>query len=203
MLIASPDKAFAADDVQKRPYWSIEFKGGAYYLDDDQWDRFYGKSHTGQVGMALGYKFTRCIEAGIESYYIKDSGVGYLPENNTTGGDVTITMYPVNLFLLYRAVFNEDQTVVPYIGGGWTHMFYRQKISGQDNVEGSSDGYHLRAGLQLLLDNFDKGSSLNAADHGIDNTYMFLEVESIKVEDNATTSKLGGQLLSLGVLVEF
>lgn len=203
MMIASSGEALAADDVQKRSHWSIEFKGGLYYPDEDQWDRFYGKNRTGQLGMALGYKFHRRIEVGIESYFIKDSGVGYLPENDTTGGEVTINMYPVNLFLLYRAVFNEDQLVVPYVGGGWTHMFYRQKISGQDDVEGSTDGYHFRAGLQLLLDRLDKSGSFKSAQRGINNTYLFLEVESIKAEDSATASKLGGQLYSLGVLVEF
>ncbi len=203
MMIAWSGKALADDDVKDRPHWSFEFKGGVYYPEEDQWDRFYGNDHTGQIGMALGYKFKRRLEFGIESYYIQDRGMGFLPLNDTTGGEVSINLYPVNLFLLYRAVFNENQIVVPYIGGGWTHMFYNQKITGQDNVDGSVDGYHLRAGIQFLLDNLDKSGTYRSASRGINNTYFFIEAESIQAEEKKTSSNLGGQLYTLGVLIEF
>jgi hypothetical protein len=192
-----------ADESPQRPHWAVAVKGGLFYPDEDNWDRFYGTSYTGQIGMSLSYKLTRYIEVGVEGSYMQDSGVGYLPINDTTGGDVTIRLYPVNLFVLVRALFEEDQLLVPYIGGGWTNMFYTQRISGQDDVDGHADGYHIRGGLQLLLDTFDRDASQAVTQYGIKNTYLFLEASSIKVEDDDTSSDLGGNSFSLGLMIEF
>jgi hypothetical protein len=41
-------------------------------------------------------------------------------------GEVDYDLYPVNVFVLVRGVINENQWLVPYIGGGWTRMYYHE-----------------------------------------------------------------------------
>lgn len=205
--IASTSAAAQEDDAapsSERPHWSIEVKGGLFYPDEDDWEEFYGNDRTGYVGGAVAYKLLRQLELGLEGGYAWDSGEGFLPLNNTKGGDVDIKLFPLNVFVLGRFVFKEDQLLVPYAGGGWTRMFYKQDIEGQDDVDGHEDGWHLRGGLQLLLNGLQPGYARRAdRQFGLNNTYLFLEYMKLKVEDGTTNADLGGDVFTLGVLLEF
>jgi hypothetical protein len=188
----------------ERPRWSIEVKGGLFYPDEDDWSEFYGDDYTGYVGGAVAYKLLRQLELGVEGGYSWDSGEGALPQNQQTGGDVDIRLVPLNVFVLGRFVFKEDQLLVPYLGGGWTRMFYKQEVSGQDDIDGHEDGWHARGGLQLLLNRFEPGYARRSGDqYGLNNTYLFLEYMKLKVEDGGTDAELGGDVFTLGVLLEF
>ncbi len=198
-----PDTCVGEDEpTVGRPHWSFEFKGGLFYPDEDDWDEFYGDDYMPQIGASIAYKFLRQVEVGVGVDYMWDEGEGELPLNDTTGGEVDYKLVPVHLFVLFRGVFDEDQWLVPYIGGGWTRALYWQEIEDQDNRNGHEDGWHLRGGLQLLLDSFEPGRARAIESvSGINNTYLFLEAQTIKVDvDNID---LGGQSYLLGVLVEF
>ena len=57
-----------------------------------------------------------------------------LVTGGTVSGEVTYELYPLNVFVLVRGIINEKQWLVPYVGGGWTRMYYRVKVQDQDTV---------------------------------------------------------------------
>ena len=194
----------AEGDWLERPHLSLAIKGGYFYPEEDDWDRFYDDSYTPAFAAEAAWMLTRYFEIGAGAGYIHDSGEGFLPENNTTGGDVDIYLYPVNAYVKLRGVFREDQLLVPYIGGGWTQVFYKQEIENQGNKSGNSSGYHVKAGVELLLNGIDRNSAATARNEfGLKYTYLFVEGEYTSVEDDKTNSDLGGKAWYLGLRLDF
>ena len=83
-------------------------------------------------------------------------------------------------------------------------MFYREKIQDQGRVHGSVDGYHVRGGLQLLLDGIDRHAANSLyMDFGVYHTYFFVEAERTTAKDKASSNDLGGTAYLMGLLFEF
>jgi hypothetical protein len=204
-LAAAPDAPAA--ELKSRPHWSAEVKGGVFYPAADNWSAYYGSDRTWQIAGSLAYKLTRRIEAGIEGGMAKDQGAGYAPLNGISTGKVDYSLYPLNVFALFRGIFAEDQWVVPYVGGGYTRMFYRQQTEGQSDVKGAANGYHGRAGLQLLLDRIDTRAANNMyLGYGIIHTYLFVEAQRTTAKTDTVsggTVDLGGTSYLAGFLFEF
>ncbi len=207
VLIISPAALFAEEPPAERPHWSFEVKGGDFIPDIENWSQFYGNRYTREYGGSLAYKLLRPLEVGIEGNYIEDRGQGLAPLHNMAAGKVTYRLYPVNVFVLVRGVFSENQWVVPYIGGGWTRMFYRQEIEGQGVARGAANGYHGRAGLQFLLDGLDRDAANSFyLDEGVYHTYLFLEAEYTRAMVDTVSAgsvNLGGTSWLGGLLFEF
>lgn len=210
VLALIPAAAFAADPMLDEPNWSLEFKGGSFYPEIENWESFYGQPKTGHYAVSLAYKLLRQAEAGIEVGYIRDQGQGFAALNSqllgspVITGRVTYELAPVNIFILLRGVFSETQWLVPYIGGGYTKMLYRETVESQGAARGSVDGSHGRAGFQLLLDGIDPGAANNMyLDYGVQHTYLFAEVEVIRAVLDSTTTDLGGKSYLAGLLFEF
>ena len=71
-------------------------------------------------------------------------------------------------------------------------------------MDGHEDGWHLRGGLQLLLNRIEPGPARRAGrQYGLNNTYLFLEYTKLNVDDDQTGSDLGGDVFTLGVMLEF
>ena len=195
VLIMSPVALLAAESPAERPHWSLEVKGGDFIPDIVGWSQYYGNRYTGEVGGSLAYKIWRPLEVGIEGDYIRDKGQGFAPLHNLTAGTVSYKVAPLNVFLLVRGIFSENQWLVPYVGGGWTRMFYREEVEGQGVSRGSVNGYHARAGIQLLLDKIDTGGSNSFyLDFGVVHTYLFLEAE----RTHAMVDTVSGNSVNLG-----
>jgi hypothetical protein len=210
LLMLAPGVLLAAEPAVDRPHWSLELKGGAFFPDTAGWSRFYGTSYLGEFGAALSYKVLRQVEVGVEASYASGTGKGEQPRHAPgvpASGEVSYQQVPVNLFLLARGVFNEEQWLVPYAGGGYTRLFYRQRVKGQDKREGSVNGYHARAGLQLLLDRLEPDTAQEAyLDFGVHNSYLFLEGRYTDAQADTVPSgsvNLGGTSVLGGFLVEF
>jgi len=203
LLAISPWQQTLASDSPATPHWSLEVKLGTFEPALDEWENFYGDKRRIVGGAALAYKVFRRLEIGLEGQYLWDRGTGQLIQNQQQGGTVTYQAYPLGLYATFRMIFNEQQWLVPYVGGGASRVYYKQSIKGQDSVKGSVDGYYLKGGLQLLLDRFEiPQASKVAREFGLDNTYFFLEVQSISAEENSAID-LGGQLILSGFLFEF
>lgn len=200
--LSPEDLPFSMSASQEPPHWSMEIKGGDFEPDLDDWQRFFGDETANQLGVAVGYKLKRWLEVGLEADYIRDKGVGLLPLNNTTGGSVTYNLFPAHVYVLVRGIFHENQRFVPYVGGGFTRAFYRQKIHNQASRRGDTDGEHVRAGLQILLDWVDPdGAASFANELGVNNTYLTLEVQKFSAEIDGV--ELGGESAMIGFLFEF
>jgi hypothetical protein len=204
LTLMLPTAGSAASQPEKPPHWSVEIKGGWFYPAIDNWETFYGRDNTWHYAGSLAYKMVRQVEIGIEGGYIKDSGQGYAPLNNVVTGRVIYELAPLNVFAVFRGVFSERQWMVPYAGGGWTRMFYKEQVDGQATVRGSADGYHGRAGLQLLLDDADSIAARNLySDFGIRHTYFFVETQLTRVTVGAPSVDIGGTSYLMGLLFEF
>lgn len=207
LLFLIPITVQAADPVLQKPHWSLEVKGGRITPDISNWKEYYGRDSTGHYAGTLAYKIFRQLEAGIEGGYIRDVGQGYAPGHQMITGNVKYELAPLSVFALFRGVFNEDQWVVPYAGGGWTRVYYKERIEFQPIVRGSANGYHARAGVQLLLDGIDPRAATNLfLEYSVHHTYFFIEAQSIsaKITDAAGVSvDLGGTSWLGGLLFEF
>lgn len=202
VLFLLPVAAFAADQVLEDPRWSLELKGGTFAPALDNWATYYGKKDMPSYGGALAFKPIRWIEVGVEATLMSDEGQSYAPGHGTLSGNVTYKLYPVNVFVLARGVISEGQWLVPYIGGGFTRMYYEQTIEGQDAISGYVDGYHVRGGLQLLLDAMDQRAANDMfKDYGVFHTYLFFEAERTKAKIDAID--IGGTSYMMGLLFEF
>src|SRR3990172_1547268 len=207
ILTLLPAVTHAADRRSERPHWSLEVKGGLFYPAIDDWQAYYGDRKTGHYAASLSYKIFRQLEIGLEGGYIKDTGQGFAPVHGTFAGDVTYELFPVNAFLLLRGVFSEEQWLVPYIGGGLTRMYYREKIESQGSVKGYADGYHGKAGLQFLLDGLDQSAANSFyLEHGVIHTYLFFEAQRSRAMIDTVAGEsvnLGGTSYLAGLLFEF
>ncbi len=196
-----------AETALERPHWSLELKGGEFFPAIDNWAQYYGKKYTAEYGGSLAYKVLRQVDVGIEGNYVRDKGQGLAPIHNLTTGNVTYTACPVNVFVLLRGVFSEQQWLVPYVGGGWTRIFYKEEVENQSPVRGAVNGYHSRAGIQLLLDSVDASASNSFyLDYGVFHTYLFLEAEYTHAMADTVSSgrvNLGGRSWLGGLLFEF
>ena len=196
--------AQAAEQDLDRPHWSLELKGGIFVPAIENWGTYYGRRDTSEYGGSLAYKIIRQIEVGLEGSYIRDEGRGFAPGHGSVTGNVTYELAPLNVFVLARGVFRENQVLIPYAGGGWTRMYYREKIEAQSTIRGSADGYHGRAGLQFLLDAVDPRAAHNLySDYGIHHTYLFGEVQVTKVNVGTPSINIGGKSYLAGLLFEF
>ncbi|GFO53134.1 hypothetical protein GMSM_01410 [Geomonas sp. Red276] len=206
LLLLLPTLALA-EQAPERPHWSLEFKGGVQFPDAGDWSRFYGNSYFGEYGGAVAYKVSRNIEVGVESTYGRAKGRGQMTQHALPGGNVTWQQVPVNVFVLVRGVFDEQQWLVPYLGGGYTRMFYRADIEGQGRTEGSVDGFHARGGLQFLMDRLEPEPARNLCrDFGIAHTYFFTEARYTRAMADTTSGgsvNIGGTSCLGGLLFEF
>jgi len=206
-LIMMPFPAQAAEQVLARAHWSLELKGGIFIPAIDNWATYYGGRDTSEFGGSLAYKILKQIEIGVEGTYIRDKGQGSAPIHNVAAGNVTYELAPLNVFVLARGVFRDDQWLIPYAGGGWTRMYYREEVQYQGIVRGSTDGSHARAGLQIVLDGADPRAASNMyKEYGIMHTSVFFETRVTRAMINDLTGKsvdLGGTSWLAGLLFEF
>jgi hypothetical protein len=202
-----PLAAQAAEPAPERPHWSLELKGGVFIPAIDNWSAYYGRRDTSEFGGSLAYKLLRQIEVGVEGTYIKDQGQGRAPIHNIATGNVTYELAPLNVFILARGVFSDNQWLIPYAGGGWTRMYYREEVQYQGTMRGSTDGYHTRAGLQIVLDSADPRAASNLYhDYGIFHSSVFIETRITRAMINDLTGasvNLGGTSYLMGILLEF
>jgi len=197
-----PVLAHAEEPAPELPSWSFEIKAGDFAPALPNWTEFYGKRDIPEYSMSLAYKIIRQVELGIEGGYLSSRGSGYAPLHGTLAGSVTYDLYPANVFILFRGVVSEKQWFVPYVGGGYTKMFYRETVENQGTVKGSANGYHARGGLQFLLDGLDPDAANDMyQDYGIIHTYLFVEAEYIHAV--AASTNLGGTGYVAGLLFEF
>ena len=199
--------AQAAERDMDRPHWSLELKGGVFIPAIENWATYYGRRDISEYGGSLAYKIVRQIEFGLEGSYIKDEGQGVARLHNIVTGSVTYEVAPLNVFVLARAVFSDNQVLIPYVGGGLTRMYYREKVQYQEDIKGSTDGYHARAGLQIVLDDMDPRAAVNMSmDYGVHHTSLFFEARRIRAmitDLNGASIDLGGTSWLGGLLFEF
>jgi hypothetical protein len=192
------------ESIMGQPHWSLEVKGGSFTPVLEDWSHYYDKRSMPEYAATLAYKILRQVEVGVGAGAIRGKGHSYAVLHQINAGKVTYDVYPVNAFILVRGIISEDQWLVPYAGGGWTRMYYAEKAEDQHTARGHADGYHVRGGLQISLDIFDRGASNRMyIDYGVYHTYLFVETEYTRAIVNAVSTNLGGTAYLGGLLFEF
>ncbi|MBI5746472.1 MAG: outer membrane beta-barrel protein [Nitrospirae bacterium] len=186
------------------PTSSLSIKTGYFIPRIDGWSDHFDEKGVWFGGLELGWKLTRRFELSLNLDYSQTKGKATTPTGRASADEATFQQVPVYASLLYRFIFYEDQPIVPYIGGGFTHQFYRQRLDG-DKVSGDQDGYHLRGGLQLLLDYVDPGTAGDFfSEWKVFNTYLTIEAIYSKVDDfGGRDVDLGGWGYVGGLLFEY
>jgi hypothetical protein len=185
-----------------RPYWSVEMRGGVTEPALPNWSTYYQDKRPITGFVDLSFKPLRFFELGLETGYLRAQGKGLLPLNGTTGGEVTHELLPITALATLRLTFTDRQWVVPYVGGGWNRVTYRQSIKGQDTVMGAAQGFVYRGGIQILLDPFDNlAANYLRDDYGISNTFVVIEYRKNEAIVNAID--LGGSTYTTGIMLEF
>lgn len=192
-----------AEPPSNKPTWAFEAKGGRFTPDLARWSDYYGSDDTEHVAFSLSWKLLRMLEIGVDGQRMRATGVGVLPLNGMSGERVVYQLYPMQLGVTFRAIFHEEQLIVPYIGGGASRIYYNIEIAGQSDAQGSVDGIYARAGLQFLLDPLDRADAANLREYGIDNTYWFIEAQQLTARDKIANVDIGGQSWLTGLLFEF
>jgi len=184
------------------PAWALEFKGGIYQPDLEDYKTFYGSDDNGFMALGASYRFTNWLDVGAELGYSKDSGAGLLPGSGTVGGSVDFTLVPIQLLANFRYDRSLNQVVVPYAGVGLAGAWYDLDIEAQSGRDGLSDlGWSARAGLQLLLNRLDsRGADYVSSGRRL-RSYLFLEAQVLDIEKEEF--ELGGKYYSLGFRFEF
>jgi hypothetical protein len=204
VLLVLPSMAMAADSGMGRSNWSLEVKGGFFTPALDDWSHYYDRKSMPQLEASLAYLFAPQLEAGVGSGWMRGKGHLYAPQHASFAGNVIYDLYPVNVFVLVRGVMSDEQWLIPYIGGGWTRMYYQEKVEGENAISGHADGYHIRGGLQLSLDVFDpKAANTMLLDYGIEHTFIFIEAEYTRAVVNSVSIDLGGTSYLGGLRIEF
>jgi hypothetical protein len=204
VLLALPFAALAEESRLDHPRWSLEIKGGVFTPALKDWSRYYGKDSMPEYAVSFAYNPRRQVSIGAGAGAMSATGKAYNQRSNNLAGEATYELNPVNVFVVVRGVLHNEQLLVPYIGGGWTRMYYREMITGQETIRGNADGYHVRGGVQLSLDILDASASRRMyGDYGIRNTYFFIEMEKTRVVERTTSLDLGGTAFLGGLLFEF
>jgi opacity protein-like surface antigen len=190
------------DELYAAPKWAVDFKGGKFEPDIDNYDSFYDGKDTGFLGIGGSYRIKNWLELGMELGYSNDDGVGELSNAGTTGGNVEYTLLPLQVFLNLRYDVKPNQLFVPYAGVGIVTAWYKQEIDRQSNRDGRTDiGGSARLGLQLLLNGFDRrGASYVSGEKRL-RTYLFVEAQTYSTKIDGID--LGGELYLVGLRLEF
>lgn len=183
---------------------SFSLNGGYFMPDIDGWESHYGAEGVWTGGVEFGNTLAEGLELSVNLSYLKKEGSATTPTGRVSTDTATYEQVPIHVSLTYRLLFQDDQAIVPYIGGGYTHVFYREKIN-DGKISGDRMGYHLRGGLQLLLDYFDPETAKDfSSDWEVVNTYLTFEALYSKVNDFGNEDvDLGGLTYIGGIRFEY
>lgn len=183
---------------------SFTVNGGYFTPRTDGWKNHFDDSWLWTGGMEFGRELTERLELSLGLNYSKVEGTATTLTGRTSADKATYEQFPVQLSISYRFLFDEDQVIVPYIGGGYTHLIYREKIN-DNKISGDLAGYHARGGLQVLLDYFDSEMAKDFySEWKVSNTYLTFEAVYSKIDDfGKKDTDLGGLGYMAGIRFEY
>ncbi len=171
----------------------------------DEWKEIYDDDRISTYRVSLGYRFHPTVSVEIGGGYLTKDGKGKTITGSETGAKTTFQAAPVDITLIYRLNYFDDQIIVPYIGGGVSYNYYWENVKDGKELKGGMRGHHATGGLQLLLDNIDTRSAFDLEeDYGIENTYLTIGATHSVIDDfGGEDVDLGGWNYNVGLLFEF
>ena len=205
MTLATP--LSRAEDATQQPHYSFALTAGAMRPDTSDWSTYYSDDTPREFSLALGWKPLRFLEIGAEASYFGARGEGYLPLNDSSGGQVVHEIAPVGLYAVLRGQWQFDQLLVPYIGAGVSRVYYQQSIAGASQSHGNVDGHSIKAGLQISLDRIDPTATRTLRGvYGIEHVFFIVEyanATAVAKDVNGVDTELLGRSTRFGLLFEY
>ena len=197
--IPLPVSAESGDD----PRWLFTLKGGQGEMQTENWETIYDED-INFGGIAIGWQFIRQLGINLGASYSRSKGMAKTISGRPSGDKVKTRLVPVDLSCVYRLAFIKDQIVVPYVAAGLTHTLYQTQLN-DDQRTGGQSGYHVKGGIQFLLDLLDPTAAYTMKrDSRVENTYLFVEYYLSEVDDFGSESiDLGSKGVVGGLVFEF
>lgn len=200
-VLAFPAISYAGE--RSGPSFAISY--GQLEPASDDWKEIYGEELVSNYRASIGYRFHPTFGVEIGGGYLAKDGEGKTLTGGDTGVKTTFQSAPIDLTLMYRLNYFQEQFIIPYIGGGVSYNLYWETIKDGRKLKGGMWGQHVTGGIQLLLDRLDKKSARDfEEDYGIDNTYLTAGATHSVINDFGKEGvDLGGWNYSAGLLFEF
>lgn len=130
----------------------------------------------------LHHKYIGDLGIGVGAGFSRKKGKA-LKEDLTSSKQATALMIiPGSADITYRMELWANQPFVPYGGAGVDYWYFSEGKVDDADTTGGKRGWHWRAGGELLLDFFEPSAAGNLdANWGINNTYLYGEYRSIKM----------------------
>lgn len=181
--------------------WSTSVSYVRFKPDMAHWRQAYDEDMQG-VEIRVAYSPVTILDVGVALGHYSASGQGLLPLNNSYGGKVDYTLYPLEPYVFLHGRFSPNQWLTPYIGGGFSQVYYRVDSREQASRKGKAHGSHYRAGISFALNQYDKAASQRMSSAwGIVSTSLNLEVKELTAEKDDVD--LGGRMYLLGLTFVF
>lgn len=232
-LISRPAERFRSPK-----HFALELRFAPYAPDVDAefngaktpHQRYFGKDRRLMFQLELDYQFfTRFGSAalGVSAGYFRQKDKAFeidpatgLETGQRSGDDVTFSLYPTALMLVYRA----DQLwkffgipFVPYGKAGlsytiWSVYDANDKVTTAGSVKksgrgrGGTRGWQAAAGVSLVLDFIDPGSARALdSETGINHTHLFIEWNKYAISGLGQSNRLnvGDTTWTAGLMFEF
>jgi len=204
ILLIVPTVALAEEPLLDQSRWSLELKGGIFKPSIKDWSTYYGKKDIPEYAVSLAYILLPQIEVGAGAGLFMAKGSGYEFFHGDLSGSVTYDLFPLEVFGTLRGVLSDDQWLVPYIGVGWTRMYYYERVQGGQAFHGFADGYLARGGLEISLNKLDPYAANGMyEDYGVLRTAFFLEAEYTHAVVGSGSIDIGGTAYMGGLRFEF
>jgi hypothetical protein len=219
---------------QSPQHFALELRMGPYRPDIDS--EFSGDPATRPQQLYFGTKKRLMVQAELDYQFFQAFGTaaiglsgGYYAESAKSfveGGtadqrsnDTTrLTLFPIAVSFVYRldvAARNFGLPLVPYAKAGLDYWIWRVSNGNGGTAtsetppghgRGATPGFHLSAGLSLLLDFLDPGAARGLDnDVGVNHTYAFIEITRVEANGLGRTDvmRVGGTAWSAGLMFEF
>ncbi|MBI1908756.1 MAG: hypothetical protein HYS22_01105 [Deltaproteobacteria bacterium] len=190
---------------ERTPQWfSLELKGGFWLPQDKTTDSLLGLCCHGTIGTEFGFLWQSKFGAEIGVGFLKDGGHALGKGSGRVSGDTfDLLLLPMKNNFTFRADFQENQIVVPYVKSGFDYVYYRENLEGKV-TQGLKTGYHGTAGVQFLMEFAESLTHEMEQEMGINDLYLTLEGQFAKVDSFGKTGlDLSGWTLQAGLLFEF
>lgn len=200
-----------------RPAIDSEFEG----TGRAPYREFFGNKRRLMSQIEVDYQLWRgfgSLGVGLGVGYFSASGNNPLADGSGISGDTsTLSLVPLSASLVYRFDYTYLRwrvPLVPYAKTGFDYVIWRVK-NGNDEVardpsggtgRGGTTGWHVAAGLQLVLDFFDPNSARQFdREVGVNHTYLFVEYGRWDVSGFGSDNKLrlGDTTWLAGLMFEF
>lgn len=168
------------------------------------WKDHFNEQGIWSYGFEFGKYLTERFEITLNMNYAGKDGTATTLTGRASADKTKYEQVPILVSILYRFAFSQDQIIVPFLGGGYTHVIYMEEING-NKISGDRMGYHVRGGLELLLDYFDPQAAREfSMDYKIFNTYLTFEAIYSKADDfGKEVIDIGGLGYMMGLRFEY